>query len=288
VSPAAAIPSAAPLDALADFVAASRSLVVLTGAGCSTGSGIPDYRDEQGAWKHPRPVLLPDFLRDPGVRRRYWGRSIVGWPRFAAAAPNAAHHALAALGHAGRVAALVTQNVDRLHQQAGSDAAIDLHGRLDLVECLGCRAQMPRAALQVELEALNPDWEPPATAPGPDGDAQLSEADFSRFRVPACRRCGGILKPAVVFFGESIPAATRSAAADAFAQADAVLVVGSSLMVYSGYALVRDAARRGLPVACIGLGQTRADDLIPVRVAADCARALTALTVRLGISVTPR
>jgi NAD-dependent SIR2 family protein deacetylase len=288
VTPAAAIPIAPSLDALAELVAGARSLVVLTGAGCSTGSGIPAYRDEQGAWKHPRPVLLPDFLRDPGMRRRYWGRSIVGWPRFAAAAPNAAHHALAALGHAGRVSALVTQNVDRLHQKAGSDAAIDLHGRLDRVECLGCRAQFPRAALQVELESLNPGWEPPVAVPGPDGDAHLADTDFSRFHVPACRLCGGILKPAVVFFGESIPAATRAAAHAAFAGADAVLVVGSSLMVYSGYALVRDAARRHVPVACIGLGQTRADDLMPLRVAADCARALTALTVRLGVSVTPR
>lgn len=275
------------MDALADLVAASRSLVVLTGAGCSTGSGIPDYRDEHGAWKHPRPVLLPDFLRDPGVRRRYWGRSIVGWRRFAAAAPNAAHRALAALGHAGHVSALVTQNVDRLHQRAGSDATIDLHGRLDRVECLGCRTRFARAALQVELESLNPGWEPAAAAPGPDGDAQLGDTDFRRFRVPACTRCDGILKPAVVFFGESIPAATRSAAADAFARADAILVVGSSLMVYSGYALVRDAARRNVPVACIGLGRTRADDLVSLRVTADCAGSLTALATRLGVSVSP-
>jgi NAD-dependent SIR2 family protein deacetylase len=283
VTPAAA--SAGPLDALAELVATARSLVVLTGAGCSTGSGIPDYRDEQGAWKHPRPVLLPDFLRDARVRQRYWGRSIVGWPRFATAAPNAAHHALAALGHAGHVSALVTQNVDRLHQRAGSGSAIDLHGRLDRVECLGCRAELPRADLQLQLESLNPGWEPPAAAPGPDGDAQLADVDFGRFRVPACGRCGGILKPAVVFFGESIPAATRSAAVAAFAQADAVLVVGSSLMVYSGYALVRDAALRHVPVACIGLGRTRADDLVSLHVAADCAGALTALAARLGVSV---
>jgi NAD-dependent SIR2 family protein deacetylase len=283
VTPAAATPTAGSLDALADLVATSRSLVVLTGAGCSTGSGIPDYRDEHGAWKHARPVLLPDFLRDPQVRQRYWGRSIVGWPRFAAAAPNAGHRALAALGHAGHVSALVTQNVDRLHQRAGSDAAIDLHGRLDRVECLGCRAELSRADLQLRLESLNPGWEPPAAAPGPDGDAQLAGADFGRFQVPACSQCGGILKPAVVFFGESIPAATRRAATAAFARADAVLVVGSSLMVYSGYALVRDAARRNVPVACIGLGRTRADDLLSLLVAADCAGALTALATRLGV-----
>jgi NAD-dependent SIR2 family protein deacetylase len=288
VTPAAATPTAGSLDALADLVATSRSLVVLTGAGCSTGSGIPDYRDEHGAWKHARPVLLPDFLRDPQVRQRYWGRSIVGWPRFAAAAPNAGHRALAALGHAGHVSALVTQNVDRLHQRAGSDAAIDLHGRLDRVECLDCRAQLSRADLQARLESLNPGWEAPASMPGPDGDAQLADADFGRFRVPECAACGGILKPAVVFFGESIPAATRSAAAGVFARADAVLVVGSSLMVYSGYALVRDAALRGVPVACIGLGRTRADDLLSLRVAADCAGALGALADRLGVSVTPR
>jgi NAD-dependent SIR2 family protein deacetylase len=280
-----ALPSTAQLDALVSFVTGARSLVVLTGAGCSTGSGIPDYRDEHGAWKHPRPVLLPDFLRDHRVRQRYWGRSIIGWPRFLAAVPNAAHHALAALERAGHVAALVTQNVDRLHQHAGSDATIDLHGRLDLVDCLDCGTRTPRAELQVELESLNPGWAPAVTAAGPDGDAHVAGTDFGGFRVPQCRRCGGLLKPAVVFFGESIPAHTRAAATMAFGQADAVLVVGSSLMVYSGYRLVRDAGLRGVPIACVTLGRTRADDLIGLPVAADCAATLGGLAVRLGAAV---
>lgn len=287
MTPAAAGPGPREVDALAAVVTGARSLVVLTGAGCSTGSGIPDYRDEQGAWKHPRPVQLPDFLREHRVRQRYWGRSIIGWPRFAAATPNDAHRALAALAHAGHIAAVVTQNVDRLHQRAGSNGVIDLHGRLDRVTCLGCGALLRRAGLQAELEALNPGWSPPAAGPGPDGDARLPEADFSGFRVPACRECGGVLKPAVVFFGESLPAATRSAATAAFGQADAVLVVGSSLMVYSGYHLVRDAARRGTPVAGITLGRTRADDCIGLRIAADCATVLTALVARLGLAASP-
>jgi NAD-dependent SIR2 family protein deacetylase len=270
------------LDELTAFVTGARSLVVLTGAGCSTASGIPAYRDERGAWQHPRPVLLPEFLQRREVRQRYWARSSVGWRRFAAATPNAAHRHLASLGAAGWLTALVTQNVDRLHQHAGSTAVVDLHGRLDQVACLGCGATVGRAALQVELEALNPDWQPVAVAAGPDGDASI-EADYSAFRVPDCRRCGGLLKPAVVFFGESIPAATATAARDAFARADAVLVVGSSLMVYSGYRLVRDAAARSIPVASITRGQTRADEIIGLRIDADCGAALGQLATRLDL-----
>jgi NAD-dependent SIR2 family protein deacetylase len=268
------------LDDLTDFVAGARALVVLTGAGCSTASGIPAYRNEHGAWQHPRPVLLPEFLRQHAVRQRYWGRSIVGWRRFAAAAPNGAHHSLAALGATGRITALVTQNVDRLHQRAGSTAVIDLHGRLDLVQCLDCGTRLDRAAVQAELEALNPAWPAATPIPGPDGDADLGETDYSSFQVPDCRRCGGLLKPAVVFFGESIPAATTAAAVDAFTRADAVLVIGSSLMVYSGFRLVRDAAARGIPVASITRGRTRADDLMGLRIDADCSGALARLVNR--------
>jgi len=280
-------PPATPPDWLADltrFIGAARSLVVLTGAGCSTGSGIPAYRNAHGAWQHPRPVLWPEFLRHHPVRQRYWGRSIVGWRRFAAAAPNGAHHALAALGATGRITALVTQNVDRLHQRAGSTAVIDLHGRLDLVQCLDCGTRLDRAALQAELEFLNPGWPASAPTPAPDGDADLGEADYSSFQVPHCRQCGGLLKPAVVFFGESIPAATTAAAAEAFTRADAVLVVGSSLMVYSGFRLVRDAAARGIPVASITRGRTRADDLMGLRIDADCGEALAQLVNRFDFA----
>lgn len=261
--------------ALAAFIDGARSLVVLTGAGISTASGIPAYRDANGAWQHPPPVLWPDFLRDPAVRQRYWGRSIVGWPRFASARPNPAHRALAALEAAGRVTAIVTQNVDGLHQQAGSRSVTDLHGRLDAVRCLGCGAVQPRAALQVELERLNPGWPPVQAASGPDGDARLGDIDYGTVVVPDCAGCGGLLRPAVVFFGESLAAATASAAAGHFAAADAVLVVGSSLTVFSGFRLVRDAAARGIPVAGLSLGRSRADDLMSLRITADCSLALS-------------
>lgn len=270
------------LAALADFVAGARRLVVITGAGLSVASGIAAYRDAGGQWQHPPPVLWPDFARDPRVRRRYWGRSLVGWPRFAAAHPNDGHRALAGLEASGRVAAVITQNVDGLHQRAGSRVVTDLHGRLDTVRCLGCGARLARAGLQVELEALNPGWRPTVEAAGPDGDARLADADYARVVVPDCRDCGGMLRPDVVFFGEALVPATASAAAASAAAADALLVVGSSLTVYSGFRLVRDAAARGTPVAALGLGRTRADDVMAIRVVADSVTALPALLRHLG------
>jgi NAD-dependent SIR2 family protein deacetylase len=270
------------LDALAEFVASARRLVVVTGAGLSVASGIAAYRDASGRWQHPPPVLWPDFARDPRVRQRYWGRSLVGWPRFAVAHPNAGHAALADLGAAGRVAGVITQNVDGLHQRAGSHGVIDLHGRLDAVRCAGCGARLRRADLQVELEGLNPDWHPRVAAAGPDGDARLADADYARVVVPDCRDCGGMLRPDVVFFGEALLPATAAAAAASAAAADALLVVGSSLTVYSGFRLVRDAAARGARVASLGLGRTRADGLMSLRVVADAAAALPALVRRLA------
>jgi len=262
------------MDALCEFVGRHRRLLVLTGAGCSTASGIPDYRDEGGAWKRARPVLFQDFVSDPATRKRYWARSLVGWRHFGRAAPNDAHRALARLETAGRVELLVTQNVDGLHQAAGSGAVLDLHGRLDTVRCLGCHSTFARAALQETLLALNPDWAELGAAIAPDGDADLDRHDFASFGVPNCPRCGGILKPDVVFFGESVPRARVAAAMAAVDAADAVLVVGSSLMVLSGYRFARRAAESGKPVAAVNLGRTRADDLLALKVEAPCAEAL--------------
>lgn len=272
------------LAALADFVAGARRLVVVTGAGLSVASGIAAYRDASGSWQHPPPVLWPDFARDPRVRQRYWGRSLVGWPRFAVARPNAGHHALADLEAAGRVAGVITQNVDGLHQGAGSRVVTDLHGRLDTVRCLGCDARLRRADLQQELAGLNPGWQPTVVAAAPDGDARLADADYARIVVPDCHDCGGLLRPDVVFFGEALVPGTASAAAARVAAADALLVVGSSLTVYSGFRLVRDAAARGVPVATLGLGRTRADELMSLRVVADATGALPALAGALGAS----
>ena len=259
---------------LEDFISAHRRLFVLTGAGCSTGSGIPDYRDEQGAWKRTPPVTYQAFVGDGITRRRYWARSLVGWPRIAQAQPNAAHRALAALEAQGRCSQLLTQNVDGLHQAAGSRAVIDLHGRLDAVLCLGCGASSSRADVQRRLAEANPAWAGLAAGAAPDGDADLEDRDFATFQVPACDACGGMLKPDVVFFGENVPRARVDAAMAGLAQADGMLVVGSSLMVYSGLRFVHAAVRAQIPVAAVNLGRTRADDLLRFRMAAPCGDAL--------------
>ena len=261
--------------ALAIFLGRHRRLVVLTGAGCSAPSGIPDYRDADGAWKHTKPMTFADFTSSAAARRRYWAGSLRGWPRVRDARANAAHLALARLEHAGRVVRLVTQNVDGLHQRAGSRCVVDLHGRLDHVECLGCGALVHREDVQSLLLAWNPGF----AAPGvdgevrPDGDVRVA-ATPDDLQVPDCRECGGVLKPRVVFFGESVP---RSRVEDAFAaldEADALLVVGSSLMVYSGYRFVRAARERGRPVALVNLGRTRADGECCLKLERDCATLL--------------
>jgi NAD-dependent SIR2 family protein deacetylase len=259
------------------FARASRRLLVLTGAGCSTESGIPDYRDATGGWKRSPPMQLREFLADGGARRRYWARSLAGWPVVASARPNAAHHAFARLETHGLLRQVITQNVDGLHQRAGSRAVIDLHGRLDEVLCLDCGALVARAELQSELEALNPQLTGRSATLAPDGDADPGDMDYASFRIPDCVRCGGILKPAVVFFGESVPRPRVEHALARLAEADALLVAGSSLMVWSGYRFVRLARERGLPIAIVNLGRTRADELADVRVRAHCGEALTRL-----------
>ena len=256
--------------ALHDFIADRRQLFVLTGAGISTESGIPDYRDATGAWKRPPPISYQAFVGDATARQRYWARSMVGWRRFGSARPSRSHYALAALEAQGRISLLLTQNVDGLHQQAGQREVIDLHGRLDRVRCLGCDALTERAALQSELVARNPAWADAQAAEAPDGDADLEAADFSAFQVPACLHCGGVLKPDVVFFGENVPAARVARANALLAQSEAMLVLGSSLMVFSGYRFVLAAARRGLPVAAVNLGHTRADALLTLKIERGC------------------
>jgi NAD-dependent SIR2 family protein deacetylase len=267
---------------LAEWCRPHLRLVVLTGAGCSTDSGIPDYRDQAGAWKRKPPVQQRDFVTQHAVRQRYWARSLLGWRHFSKARPNAAHLALARLETAGRIQHLITQNVDGLHQQAGSRAVTDLHGRLDEVECLSCKVRIPRSDMQRVIESRNPAWSALSAEHAPDGDADLEAQDFSAFDVPACESCGGILKPAVVFFGDSIPAAYTQRALDEVQHADALLVVGSSLMVWSGFRLVREAAGRGIAVAALNLGITRADELLQLKLAAPCGDTLAAAVAALG------
>lgn len=265
------------IDALRAFVADHPRLFVLTGAGISTASGIPDYRDRDGGWKRTPPVNYQAFIGDAATRSRYWARSLVGWRRFGAARPNAAHRALARLETGGRVERLVTQNVDGLHEAAGSAAAVDLHGRLDRVRCLACEVRIARAQFQRELEQLNPAWTALDALDAPDGDAELEGLPFECFAVPACPACGGLLKPDVVFFGEAVPRERVQQAFDALARSDAMLVVGSSLMVYSGYRFARAAAQAGKPVVAINLGRTRADELLSLKIEADCSAVLGAL-----------
>jgi NAD-dependent SIR2 family protein deacetylase len=272
---------------LIEFVARHPRLFVLTGAGCSTGSGIPDYRDADGEWKRGRPVMLQDFLANEHTRQRYWARSLVGWRRMSAAQPNAAHRSLASLELKGRISQLVTQNVDGLHQAAGSRHVIDLHGRIDVVRCMGCEQRVPREQLQSELLRRNADFAVLDALEAPDGDADLDSVSFAAFDVPACDACGGLLKPDVVFFGESVPRERVRSAMAALEQADAMLIVGSSLMVYSGYRFAKAMAQAGNPIAAVNLGRTRADDLLTLKVADRCADALSFLLGRDERVATP-
>jgi NAD-dependent SIR2 family protein deacetylase len=251
-------------------------VAVISGAGVSTGSGIPDYRDADGKWKRTPPVAFRDFIESERVRRRYWARSVAGWPLFAAARPGMAHHALAQLERVGGVSALVTQNVDGLHQRAGSRQVIDLHGRLDAVRCMGCGNRVDRDVFQTRLLAANTGWQAADARIAPDGDADLDGADFGAFAVPACDTCGGILKPDVVFYGEPVPRARNEAAMNVVLAAGAVLAVGSSLMTWSSFRLVRAAAERGIPVAAVNRGYTRADDLFAFKCEDECGAVLFA------------
>ena len=259
-----------------------RRVVVLTGAGCSTESGIPDYR---GAGRPPRPrgpIQHDAYLRKPEVRQRYWARATLGWARFSGAEPNPAHRALVALERAGMVTGLITQNVDRLHQQAGSHRVIELHGALADVICLGCGSFEARAALQARLLAANPGWLARAAVLAPDGDADLPDEDVATFRVPACLDCGGVLKPDVVFFGGNVARPILEAAWALIDEAQVLLVVGSSLAVYSGYRFVLRARDRGMGICLLNLGPTRADGLATARVARRAGEALTRLAALMG------
>jgi NAD-dependent SIR2 family protein deacetylase len=262
-------------QSLHQFIDRHPRLFVLTGAGCSTDSGIPDYRDEKGEWKRAsRPVMFQPFMSDELTRKRYWARSLIGWRHFRRAQPNRAHQALAQLEQRGRIELLVTQNVDCLHQAAGSTNVVDLHGRLDQVRCMSCEQRIPRDEWQQLLIDRNPVWAELHANEAPDGDADLELRDFSDFNVPPCPYCGGLVKPDVVFFGESVPRDRVDRAMLGLQQSDAMLVVGSSLMVYSGYRFAQAAADAGIPIAAVNLGATRADSLLALKVALPCGEAL--------------
>ncbi len=274
---AASATASAQMDALAEVVGAGR-LAVLSGAGLSTDSGIPDYR---GPGSPPRaPMTYQEFVT-PSGRQRYWARSFVGWQRMSGAAPNAGHHAVAALERMGLLAGTITQNVDGLHQQAGSQSVVDLHGRIDRVVCLTCSRRRSRVEYQRLLAVLNPEADHSREVDlAPDGDAAVS--DTGDFVVADCEVCGGMLKPDVVFFGESVPPPVVAAASAVVDSADALMVLGSSLTVYSGRRFVRQAALRGIPVIAVNRGPTRADEFATIRVDSGTSAVLIALLDRLA------
>ena len=261
-----------------------RPTLVLTGAGMSTGSGLPDYRGRDAV---PRsPMTYQEFVGEELSRRRYWARSFVGWRAFCRAQPNTAHRALARLGQLTPLTAVVTQNVDELHQAAGSRPVIDLHGRLSFVVCLGCTRKIRRSDLQHALTALNPEFAARIeqlarnAAKAPDGDAEVDRTET--FRYPDCSSCGGLLKPEVVFFGENASREVLARAMAAAEVAEAVLVLGSSLSVMSGLRFVRAAVRDGKPVVIVNDGHTRGDDLATVRVHGRLDTVLTRWVQELG------
>lgn len=259
-----------------------HSVCLLSGAGCSTESGIPDYRGEGTLQRARNPVQYRQFLSDERSRQRYWARSALGWPRFRAAEPNAAHLGARQLEVAGIVTGIVTQNVDRLHTRAGSKTVVELHGALEEVACLECGALEHRDDLQARLLALNPGFLAEVEQLAPDGDADLVESEVGRraieqLRVPSCRQCLGILKPNVVFFGEGVPSVTVGMAFAHYERADALLVVGSSLAVYSGFRFVRRARQDKKPVFVVNIGATRADEIAVAKVTGSAGNVLARL-----------
>lgn len=269
------------LDLLADLIRRRERLFVLTGAGCSTASGIPDYRGPDGRWKGSQPMLFQDFRCDERARQRYWARSFVGWPRVANAVPNDAHRMLRRLEGVGLIHQLVSQNVDGLHQRAGSRRVIELHGSISRVDCLDCRLRMPRSDMQARLALANPGFAARSAAMAPDGDARISAELERDFFVPGCPDCGGMLKPAVVFFGENVPRPRVERVYQRLRQANLVLVVGSSLTVYSGFRFCREAAVLGIPIALVNRGRTRADDLAALKLDGDVGSVLRELSRRV-------
>ncbi len=246
---------------LVDLLSRSPGFCVLTGAGVSTQSGLPAYRDENGEWKHSKPMQHQDFVSSESRRKYYWARSMLGWPSFNNAKPSQAHQNIAALQNEGFVGPIITQNVDRLHQAAGSKQILDLHGRLDEVICLNCNQLFSRHDFQSKLESLNPGFGAEKKSLRPDGDVDIDSTSLQSFCVPSCKLCDGVLKPNVVFFGGVLNPDIVKKASKAVDASPGLIAVGSSLMVYSGYRYVKQAIELNKPVICINQGVTRADGL---------------------------
>lgn len=258
-----------------------RRVAVLTGAGISTESGIPDYRGPETARRARNPIKFQAFVGDPEARARYWARAAVGYPRVRSAVPNVGHEALARLEERGVLSGIITQNVDGLHRRAGSRRVVELHGSLSEVACLTCGTREPRDGLQERLHRVNPSWATRRAELAPDGDAELDDEAVARFEVVGCLRCGGPLKPDVVFFGENVPRPRVDAARALVDAADALLVVGSSLTVFSGFRFAKHAVAADKPIAIVNVGPTRGDAIAAVKVEARIGAVLPKLEATL-------
>lgn len=274
------------MEAITDIITPESKVVVLTGAGCSTASGLGDYRDKAGQWKRAQPITGQTFKNDTAARHRYWARSAVGWPSFGRAEPNQAHHALASLERSGSVVSLITQNVDQLHQRAGQKTVIDLHGVLASVSCISCGFQQSRDQFQQRLLHHNAWLAELSADHAPDGDADLETnptllAKLAAMHIPDCVQCKDLMKPDVVFFGENVPKDRVALAMQQLREADVLLVAGSSLMVFSGFRFCRDAHQRGQPIVIFNRGTTRADDIATLKVDGDVGVLLNKLATSL-------
>ncbi|MFD4371854.1 NAD-dependent protein deacetylase [Streptomyces sp. NPDC058486] len=277
-------PGTTDLEPVVDVVRAG-GVLVLSGAGISTESGIPDYRGEGGSLTRHTPMTYQDFTGSAQARRRYWARGHLGWRTFGRARPNDGHRAVAAFARGGLLSGVITQNVDGLHQAAGSDGVVELHGSLDRVVCLSCEDVSERRELARRLEEANPGFDPVPAAINPDGDADLTDEQVAGFHVVPCVVCGGVLKPDVVFFGETVPAARVEHCRELVRGAASVLVLGSSLTVMSGLRFVKQAAQAGTPVVIVNRDPTRGDTLAAARVTLPLGKALTKVAERLGMTV---
>lgn len=270
---------------LTEFIGQYSNLLIVTGAGCSTQSGIPAYRDRAGKWLARTPIKHHEFINDIGTRRRYWARSMVGWPNMRDAQPNGLHRVLSQWELQGRAEMLITQNVDGLHRRAGSERLVELHGRVDRVVCMHCGSFFSRDQVQARLEQFNSDllvhFQQLAVGVRPDGDAELGVVDYNDLICPPCEHCSGDLMPDVVFFGGNVPRGRVRHCEKAVANAEAVLVLGSSLMVFSSYRFCRLAAELNKPIAIVNQGVTRADDLASLKVELECVAAIEAANLEI-------
>ncbi|XP_053695411.1 NAD-dependent protein deacylase Sirt4 [Sabethes cyaneus] len=273
---------------LEKFLEDKPNTLVLTGAGISTESGIPDYRSEGVglyARSNHKPIQHGDFIKSEAVQKRYWARNYVGWPRFSSVAPNVTHYTLARLEREQRISGIVTQNVDKLHTKAGSKSVVELHGSGYTVVCVGktgngCNYQIPRHEFQQILDQMNPHMEDKSTMIRPDGDVELPQEYVDNFKIPACPECGGYLKPEIVFFGDNVPMPRIERVVRMILQSDAILVLGSSLTVFSGYRIVLQAKELGIPVAIVNIGSTRGDPAADLKIAARCGELMEKMFIK--------